>query len=132
MHKHHLTSLQKHKSLQYLMFLKQKKSVEINARGCADGRKQRGYVLKENSSAPTVSNEALLLPCVIDAKEQRDVAFVDLPRAFLHANMNEEVHVKFEGTMAKMIARLGPELYSTYLQEENGKQVLYVLLLKAL
>ena len=41
-----LTSEQKHWSLQYLMFLKQKRSGEIKARGCADGRKQRGNVLK--------------------------------------------------------------------------------------
>ena len=36
-HKHHLTSQQKYRSIQYLMFLK--KSGEIKARGCADGRK---------------------------------------------------------------------------------------------
>ena len=64
------------------MFLKQKKSGEIKARGCADGRKQRGYVQKENSSSPTVSTEALLLSSVIDAKEGRDVAFVDIPGRF--------------------------------------------------
>ena len=131
-HKHTLTSEQRHRALQYLMFLKQKRTGEIKARGCADGRKQRGYVLKENSSSPTVSNEALFLSCVIDAKEHRDVAFVDIPGAFLHADMTEEVHVKFEGTMAQMVAQLDTNMYNTYIEYENGKPILYVVLLKAL
>ena len=113
------------------MFLKQKKSGKIKARGCADGRKERSYhVLKENSSAPFMSFKALLLSCVIEAKEEMDVTFIEIPGVFLPANVNGEVHVKLEGTMAKLITQLDLELHSsTYLQEANGMQVLYVLLL---
>ena len=57
---------------------------------------------------------------MIDAKEEGVVAFVDLPGAFLHADMNEEVHVKFEGMMTILIGKLDLELYNTYIQEENG------------
>ena len=69
---------------------------------------QYGYVLKEDSSGPTVSSEALFLSRVIDAKENRNFAFVDVPGAFLLADMKDEVHVKFDGIMAKSIAKLGP------------------------
>jgi hypothetical protein len=39
--------------------------------------------LKEDASSPTVSNEAVMLMCVIDADENRDVAIVDIPNAFV-------------------------------------------------
>ena len=38
--------------LQYLMFLKQKRSGRIKGRGCADVQKQREFITKEESSAP--------------------------------------------------------------------------------
>ena len=56
------------------MFLKQKISGRIKGRGCADGRKQREFITKEESSAPTISTEAFFLTCIIDALEKRDVA----------------------------------------------------------
>jgi hypothetical protein len=34
--------------------------------------------MKEDASSPTVSTEAVMLTCVIDANENRDVAIVDL------------------------------------------------------
>ena len=41
-----------------LCFMKQKRSGRIKGRGCADGRKQREFITKEESSAPTISTEA--------------------------------------------------------------------------
>jgi hypothetical protein len=70
------------------MFLKQKRCGKIKARGCADGQKQRAYTMKEEASAPTVAIESLLLTCVIDATEERDVATVDIPGAFMQADMD--------------------------------------------
>ena len=67
-----LTTTEKKRSLQYLMFLKQKRCGRIKGRGCADGRKQRIYKTKEETSAPTVSVESLFLSCVIDAKEHTE------------------------------------------------------------
>eukprot|EP00957_Ditylum_brightwellii_P102200 7790610-Ditylum_brightwellii.AAC.1 len=46
---------EKKAALQYLMFLKQKRCGTIKGRGCADGRKQRAYKKKEETSAPTVA-----------------------------------------------------------------------------
>ena len=39
--------------------------------------------MKEDASSPTVSTEAVMLTCVIDANENRDVAIVDIPNAFV-------------------------------------------------
>jgi hypothetical protein len=127
-----LTREQKRASLRYLMFLTKKRSGRIKARGCADGRKQRETTKKEDASAPTVAIEAVMLSAVIDATEGRDVATVDIPGAFMQADIDEVVHVKFEGEIAEMLVKLDPKLYRKYVKDENGKSVLYVELLKAL
>ena len=122
----------KRRSLNYLMFLKEKRCGKIKARGCADGRKQRAYIGKEEASSPTVMIESLLLSCVIDAAEGRDVATVDIPGAFMQADMDETVHVRMEGRMAELIVKLDPKLYRPFIIHEKGKPVLYAELLKAL
>ena len=127
-----LTKEQKRASLRYLMFLTKKRCGRIKARGCADGRKQRETTNKEDASAPTVSIEAVMLSAVIDAMEERDVATVDIPGAFMQADIDEVVHVKFEGEIAEMLVKLDPKLYRKYVRDEKGKPVLYVELLKAL
>ena len=50
-----LTNEEKKKALHYLMFLKKKRCGRIKGRGCADGRKQRIYKTKEETSAPGYS-----------------------------------------------------------------------------
>ncbi len=114
------------------MFLKQKRTGVIKARGCADGRKQRPYTAKEDASSPTVAIESVMLSCLINAKENRDVATVDIPGAFMQADMEDIVHMKLEGKMAELLVKLDPKLYRKYVQTQNGKQVLYVELKKAL
>ena len=44
-----------------------------------------------------ISIESLFLTCVIDVMENRCVATCDIPGAFMHADMDEVVHVKLEG-----------------------------------
>ena len=60
---------QRKKALRYLMFLKEKRDGTIKARGCADGRSQREYTTKSDTSSPTVSLEAMMMSCTIVAKE---------------------------------------------------------------
>ena len=127
-----LTREEKKAALHYLMFLKRKRCGRIKGRGCADGRKQRVYTAKEDASSPTVAIEGLMLSCVIDAKEYRNVATVDIPGAFMQADMDDTVHMKMEGKMAELLVRIDPKLYCNYVQLENGKTVLYVELWKAL
>ena len=93
-HTHELTPEQKRASLQYLMFLKKKRDGTIKGRGCADGRKQRETTNKDDASAPTIVIESVMISCTIDAKEGRDVATVDIPGAFMQADMDETVHVQ--------------------------------------
>ena len=124
---------QRKKALRYLMFLKEKRDGTIKARGCADGRSQREYTTKSDTSSPTVSLEAMMISCAIDAKENRHVAIADIPGAFLHADMDEEVYMLLEGKIAELIVKLDPRLYRKYIWEKKKeKPMSYVKLKKAL
>jgi hypothetical protein len=132
-HSKKMTSVQKKDSLRYLMYLKQKRCGRVKARGCADGRKQRIYKTKEETSSPTVSIEALFLTSIIDAKEGRDVATVDIPGAFLHSDIDELIHLIMDGPMADLLVKVNPEKYCEFVvKDRNGKSVIYVELKKAL
>ena len=89
-----MTREENRSALRYLMFLKKKFCGCIKGRGCADGRKQRGYINKEDASSPTVSMEALILSCIVDALEGKGVSTVDILGSFLHKDMDNIVKCK--------------------------------------
>ena len=64
----HITKEERHRDIPYLMFLKEKRDSNIKCWGCADGRRQRLYMSKDQTSSPKISNEALFLTLTIDAK----------------------------------------------------------------
>jgi len=75
----------------------------------------------------------MVLSCAIDVKENRYVVVSDIPGAFLHADMEESVHMLLEGTVAKMIAKLDLPTYKKQIwYNKKGKPMLYVQLKKAL
>jgi hypothetical protein len=122
-----LSTDQKQRALTYLMFLKEKRCGKIKARGCADGRKQRIYKTKEETSSPTVSIDALFATCLVDAAEGRDVVTCDIPSAFMQADINEEVFLWLDGEIALLLIKVDPT-YARFLTYENGWPVIYALL----
>ena len=126
-----LTPSQRKAALQYLMFLKEKRCGKVKARGCADGRKQRLYKTKEETSSPTMNIEALFITCIIDALEGREVMTCDIPGAFMQSEMDELVHMKLEGQIALLLIRLDPS-YKQFLSYQRGKPDIYTELNKAL
>ena len=48
--------------------------------------------------APTVSTEVVFLTAVINTLENWDVAALDVPGAFMQADIDELVHMRFTGT----------------------------------
>ena len=120
-------------ALSYLMFLKRKRCGKIKARGCADGRPQREYISKDESSSPTVSIYALMTSCLMDAIEGRKVATCDIPGAFLQADwpMDRDCYLKFEGAMVSMICDINPEYKKNIVYGKNGKKYVYAKLTKA-
>ena len=72
------------------MFLKENKNGYIKGRTVAGGNRQRDFISKEDSSSPTVYMEAVLLNCIIDDEEDRDVAVIDIPNAFIQTIVENE------------------------------------------
>ena len=87
------------------MFLKLKSDeVTIKGRGCADGRKHRDWLSKEDTLSPTVSTEGLMLSCMIEATEGRAFTTADIPGAFLQTDYDKgDIHIKLEGAMVTLL-----------------------------
>jgi hypothetical protein len=115
-----LSPQHKRKALEYLMFPKKKRCGKIKGRGCADGRKQWVYIAKEEASSPTVSIKALMVSCVIDTKEGRDVATADIPGAFMQAEMDEVVYMRLEGVMVDILLELDQKKYGPHVMLQHG------------
>jgi len=73
-----------------LFFVTEKRDGRIKGRTVADGSKQRLWINKEGVSSPTVAVESARLSAIIDAKEQRKVAVMDILNAFIQTN-NEKL-----------------------------------------
>jgi hypothetical protein len=73
----------------------------------------------------------MLLTCATDTKEGGYVSVTDIPGAFLHADMEQNVHMLLEGTTAKLIIKLEPSLYRKFVwKNKHGKPMLYIKLRK--
>ena len=123
---------QRNRALSYLMFLKQKRDASIKACGCADGRKQRLW-MQAPMPSPTVATETLFLSCMIDAKEGRDVATVDISGAFLQtpANKDEEMIIQLDRQMASALMRIDPDKYGPLILYEGKNNDIPVIYGKA-
>ena len=117
-----LTNEEKKKALHYLMFLKKKRCGRIKGRGCADGQKQHIYKTKEETSAPTVAIESLFLSSVIDAKEGRAVVTLDIPGAFMQADMDEVLYMKLEGPLAHLLTKVDLKQYSQFVLPKEERK----------
>ena len=88
---------------------------------------------KEDATSPIVFLEAVLLTCVMEANENRDVAIIDIPNAFVQMDWTgDKVIMKLRGRLIELMVRTSPGLYSEYVTMENGKAVLYLEVLKAI
>jgi Reverse transcriptase (RNA-dependent DNA polymerase)/Zinc knuckle len=126
-----LTDEQKASALPAVNLIKEKRDGKIKGRTCADGSSQRALYPREETASPTMSNEALFLSLMIDAKEHRDVGIADVQGAYLNAIMKDFVLMRITGRAVEIFCTVNPE-YRSYVFYENGVPVLIVQLVKAL
>jgi hypothetical protein len=84
------------------MFIVRKRSRETKARLVGGGNKQCDYLSKEDSSSPTAATESVLLTSIVNAAENRDVAIVDIPNAFIQTQVENEkdcVIIRIQGVV---------------------------------
>ena len=92
-----LSAKDKKLSLNLLVIIREKRCGKFKGRVVADGRKQRDTVPREDAASPTIQLERLIMSMLIDAKEDRDVAVLDIVSAYLIAEMMDHVVVKLTG-----------------------------------
>ncbi len=87
---------------------------------------------KEEAAAPTVCLDSVFETATINAKECRKVVTIDIPGAFLHANNDNYMIMRMNGTCAELMVKTDPKLYQKYIALGKGRQVLYLRLQKAI
>ncbi len=118
------------------MFVKKKSSGVIKARKVAGGNKQRDFISKESASSPTVATELVLLTSMIDSLEDRDVAIVDIPNAFIQTIVEddeENIVMRIRGHMVDVLIKVAPKVYGPYIKaDKQGRKQLLVECLNAI
>ena len=120
-----VTSEIRKKSLPYLISLKRKRCGKIKGRGCAEGRKQREFISKEEAFLAHS-----IYPCTDDNMPHR--CYRGLQRCncqyawrFSTGNMDEDVWIKFEGEMVVVLLELDPKRYGPCVCHYKGRKFLY-------
>ena len=115
------------------MFLKEKRDKSIKGRMCADRRKQQEMWTKQDSTPPTMAMESVFITAVINAHKGQDVGCFDIPGAFLHADLDEDVTMILKGPLVELMVQVAPNLYLKYITvNRKNTPILYVKMQKVL
>ena len=132
-----MTAEEKKKAMESLIFLTEKRDGRLKARTVANGSVQRRWMEREDTASPTTALESVLLTATIDAMEQRDVATVDIPNAFIQTEVpqvkdQERIILKIRGRLVDILEQIDPATYEPFVQYQNGDKILYCIVLKAI
>ena len=97
--------------------MKQKRDGEIKGRNVYGVDKQRDYISKEDSSSPTISTEYVLLCCIMDKKEERYVAVINVSNDLIQRGIENEKYmaiIKIRGILVDMLLDIAPDVYGSY------------------
>jgi hypothetical protein len=121
-HWNELSNTQCQMVLESHMFLKEKRDGSLKGRTVAGGNKQRDCISKEDASSPTIATEAILLSCIIDAKEEGDVTVIDIPSAFIQTRVEDEEDmaiIKIRGVLVDILVQIAPDIYKSYVMTDK-------------
>ena len=135
--KEDMTKEELNKAMQSLLFFVEKRDGTIKGHHCANGSTQWSYMEKGESTSPTVSADAILLTAIIDTEEERDVATMDIPNAFIQTELpkvikGERVMMKLVSEVVDLLLSIDHEQYAPFVVYKKGKKVLYVEILRAI
>ena len=95
----------------------------VKARECANGSEQREDIMRKDAASPIVCLDSIFIAGVIEAIENWDVAIIDIPGTFLHADLedDDQVLMVMEGRFAELM-----KIHWKFVaKNNNGKKVLY-------
>jgi len=107
------------------MFLKEKYKADgsfdkVKARLVAGGHQQDRTVYGDKLSSPTVAISSVFMISVIAAGERREVVTLDIPGAYLHAEMPTDcaVHMRLNKYLSNIMIQLSSH-YAKYLNDDG-------------
>jgi hypothetical protein len=110
------------------LFLKEKRDTTIKGRMVAGGNKQHGTIDKQDASSPTATLDSVLLTAVIDAKEGRNVAVINISNTFVQTRLESEEDkavMCLRGKLAELMVKVAPKIYTKYvIINRKGETVL--------
>ena len=132
-----LTQKERKRAMESLLFIVEKQDGRVKAHFCANGSTQREYMDRDATTSPTVMTESIFITSVIDAKQNRDVMTCDIPNAFVQteieeAIVGERIIMKIRGALVQILVEMDYEKYGKFVCIENGQEVLYVVMSRAL
>ena len=76
-----------------------------------------------------VATKSVLLMCIVEAEEERDVAVIDIPNAFVQTHVEDEADmafIKLCGVLVNILLDITPEVYKDYVyyDKRGVKQLL--------
>ena len=134
-HAQDLMNKERKEALASLLFITEKRDDTIKARLVKVGSKQRTYDRYDKSKglSPTCATGSIFLTGVIDARERRAVAMLDIENVFLHAENDKKVLMLLCGRLAELMVKVDPSLFHKYVtNSKKGVPMLFVKLTKAL
>jgi hypothetical protein len=66
----------------------------------------------------------VLLSCIIDAEEHRDVIVVDIPNAFAQTHVENDKYmafIKIRGILVDILVEIAPEAYKSYVSHDKNR-----------
>ena len=110
-----------------LMILRQKKDGTTKGRLAYNGKPTRTWISREEASSPTASQEGIFLTSTVDANERRDIMSVDIPNAYIQADVpiesgQDRITMKITGLLVDWLVEIEPETYAKYVVFENGEK----------
>jgi hypothetical protein len=64
----------------------------------------------------------VLLTCIVDAVEKRDVAVIDIPNAFIQTKVEDEKDMAFiiiRGVLVDILVEIAPDVYKKYVRDDR-------------
>lgn len=105
------------KVLEYHLFLEKKRDGIVKVRLAEGVNKQREFTSKYDVVSPTFTYESVFITSTIEEAESRDVDTFDIPNAFIQEGVSdtETIYMCLSGRLAKMVAKIYPDVYKQYL-----------------
>ena len=102
-----LTQEMKDKGLPLIIFMATNRNGDIESRGVANGRLQRQCAKKSGCRSPTPYFYDFKYVCAMIAKEDQDIATIDLKGFFLQTEMKGDVPLllKLTGSVALLLVK---------------------------